>query len=428
MLLVALLFACDDGGKPDATLDSGGDSGGGGDSGEGTPTPPCADGGWGLITPDDETIHVRADGSDEGDGGADTPVATLDAALELARGRGGAARFAVGPGTYAAQLGLGELFADADGLTIEGCGPGEVTLEAAADWDSVIRVNGLQDVRLAGFTVSGGRRAVMVYGGATATLESLEVRDSSRVGIVWDGNLTAGTATDVSVRDTVGDPDDDGAYGYGVLIQGAQVTIVGGGVYDSVRAGLLVHDATASVVLDGFAVENTSPGADGALGRGIQVQELAQLAMTGGGVSGCSDAGIFARQALAVDLSGVSVADTALAVAPDGGEAAGDGIVVTQGDTDLALDPGTFLFTMADTTVSGSARAGVLLDGVTAELGAGNVLTDNAYDPGAGAPLAQGGAVVTGVTSFDLDAAGTPLDVFGAALDDDALLDLGVEP
>lgn len=390
---------------------------------------PCAGGNWGSIRLDgfEAAIQVRMDGSDDADGSLSTPVATIEAAMALARSQEGVDRIVVGPGSYTGALSIGEVLGDEDGLTIEGCGTDEVTIQAVNEWDSIIRVNGTQDVRLAGFTLTGGRRALMIYGGATAYLDSIAIMGSMRCGLLVDGALTAVAAGGLGVYDTLPDTYDADGYGYGVLVQGAQMTLNDAVIDGNATVGMLIHDATAIVALDDVEVTNTSaPG--GFLGRGIQVQDLAQVTAFGLRLSGNSDAGLYARQALAVDLASLTVGEIGLSNALDGGDAAGDGVVVTQGDTDHNFDVATFHVALADFTVSGAARAGVLLDRVTGVISGTNAITASADDPGAGAVLIQGGAVVTGGAVYDLDAAGLPMDTFGLGLDTDYLDDVGVDP
>ncbi len=389
---------------------------------------PCDGGNYGAITYEsyNSAIHVRTDGSDTADGSLATPVATLDAAMTIARASTGADHIAIGPGTFAANVSIGEVLGDENGLIIEGCGTSETTLAAAKAWDSILRVSGTQDVRLAGFTLSGGRRALMVYGGATAYLDSLAITASMRCGLLADGAATTVFGTSIGVYDTLPDTYDGDAYGYGILIQSAQFTMNDLVIDGSNSVGMLI-DGTSIAELDDFDVNNTV-AVDGFLGRGIQVQDSAQLTATRMRLSGNADAGLYARQALSVDLTDVSVGETALSNAPDGGASAGDGIVVTQGDTEHNYDPADFRAVLTNFDISGSARAGVLLDRVTGTLAGTMNIAASADDPGGGKVVVQGGAVVTGADVVDLDAAGTPLDTFGLGLDLDDTSDVGVEP
>lgn len=425
--LVLLVAACDPAGTTDSA--TGADSADTGDSAAEHLLGPCAGGGWGPIAIGElgAAIHVRAEGSDSGDGSEAAPFATLDAAMTAARAQDGAARIVIGPGHYTASISIGELLGDKDGLAIEGCGPDEVTLEAANEWDSILRVNGSQEVRLAGFTLAGGRRALTIYGGATAYLDSIAIVGSLRCGLLVDGATTSVSATSLGVYDTQRDSYEGDGYGYGVLVQGAQLSVNDAVIDGNATVGMLIHDASAVVGLDDVEVTNTV-AADGFLGRGVQVQDLGQLTASSLRLSGNSDAAVYARQAVSIELTGVTVGEVALANAPDGGAAAGDGIVVTQGDTEHNYDVATFRATLTDFVVDGPTRAGVLLDRVTGTIAGTNSITPSAGDPGEGAVLVQGGAVISGATPYDLDAAGTPLDTFGLGLDTDTLDDVGVNP
>ena len=75
------------------------------------------------------------------------------------------------------------------------------------------------------------------------------------------------------------------------------------------------------------------------------------------------------------------------------GDETGDGLVVTGRDSGSA--PETFSFTMSDSTVTDSARAGVLLDGVAATL-EGNTLSGSGLEVDESGILIQGGAIADG--------------------------------
>ncbi|MFZ5478068.1 MAG: hypothetical protein ACOZNI_14935 [Myxococcota bacterium] len=374
-------------------------------------TPPCADGTWGLIS-STEAVHVRADGDDGADGSASAPVATLARALALVREDGAPRRIAVGPGTYAVALELEGETADHaadDGLALEACGAGEVVFEAADPDASVVTVSRATDVVLAGFTISGGTRALKVWNGASVVATALDVTGAAGAGIVFDGDDCLVDLSEVTVRDTLATEIDGVEVGYGISVNLATVTMSGGGVWGTTAAGILGEGATIELV--DVTVADTAATADGYYGRGVQVQEQGTLAASGVTLTGNADAGLFALRAFSTSLDGLTVDATSASAVPDlSGITTGDGVVVTQGDA--AYDPATFLTALTGSDVADSARAGVLFDGVTADV-SGNSVAGSGYDVGGVSILCQGGTKMTGTDAWVVleDAGESPLDL-----------------
>jgi hypothetical protein len=378
--------------------------------------PPCASGGWGWIGDPEGAIHVRADGSDDGDGSQEQPVASPSVALALARASG-VRRVAIGPGTFATSL---DVLADAgsgysdDGLAIEGCGPDETILEAEDASSYVIRVTDAADVRLAGFSVVGGRRSLWIWGGSSA-LEALVVADATRVGIMMDGsnNLTEVTAQDVRVEGVSADT--DGSFGYGIAVQDATVTLTDTEVSEATGVGVLVDGAFASATLETVTVRDTALDGGGRFGRGVQVQGLSEAALSACELAGNQDAGVFALQAVQLDVSDTVVSGVSASTLPDG-TSTGDGIVVSQGSA-YEYAASTFLATLSGNSVDLPDRAGIVIAGVSAAV-SGNTVTSAGYSPDGFGILSQGPAEITGDVSavYDLEVVGAPL-----AMDEDLL-------
>ncbi len=344
--------------------------------------PPCAGGGWGAISDPDISIHVRADGSDDtGDGTAGNPLATLDAALRMSRDRQDDKRIAVGPGVFPASLAiqadvldsLGDPATDS-GLGIEGCGESETSLLALSADEPVVKVDEAEDVRLSGITLDGGRRALWVWSGAVVDIDFVAVENATRVGIIFGGWETIVSASNLSVSDTLPEVDGSGVeYGYGIAIQGAQVDLTDASVSGSHRIGILIDGAAAT--LERVSVDGTQPGSDGSLGRGIQIQNVSQALLSDleiGAIEPNSDAGVFSQASLLLQLENthvVATSSSALEVDgnPCGGEECpGDGIVINQrGEED---DPALYSHILLDNVVEGTARAGILVESVVAEL------------------------------------------------------------
>lgn len=409
LLCFGLVSACLDGGveKPegaDSAEDSGGtDTADSSDTADSTDTaeavPPCAGETWGALADPDAAIHVRADGSDEGSGSATDPVATLAAALALSRVAGAPDTVFVGPGEFVAGLTLraddGDGVGD-DGLALLGCSTDETTLVADDEDAPLIKIGEATGVSVASLTLSGGRRALWIWSGAEVAVSDVIVDGSTRVGVVVDGVSTVASLEGVEVHDPVPETDSDGVeVGYGVLIDGATVTMTGGGVWGATRLGILADAAILD--LSDLTVDGTAPDASGELGRGIQVQSLSTPTLTDVQLTGNTDAGLASIQSFDLVLERVLVDGTLGVAVPDTGEESGDGIVVSQGgdDTDH-VDVSYFNATITSCEVTASARAGIVVDETTGVLTDNVASSDNGLTDSGVSLFAQNGAVVSG--------------------------------
>lgn len=397
LLLCLLAFGCNGGDDDDATDDDTADD----DDDDSVPAdPPCADGSWGFITDGQDAIHVRADGDDGNDGSDAAPLATVGAALTLSREASQPRRIAIGPGTFAATLSVFGEEADEStdsGLSIEGCSPTETILEAENAEEPVIKVTESVGVRLAGLGLQGGRRSLWVWGGADVEIESVHVTNSGRLGIIIGGTDSIATMTNVEVHDPVVETDEYGTeYGYGISFQNSTATMTGGGVWGAYRVGILCHYADVTFV--DVSVEDTAQDSDGYFGRGIQLQDLSMATISGGNLAGNSDAGVYSLRSLYLELDGLTVDATAASGVPDEAADTGDGIVISQGVTNN--DPASYLAVLTDNTVTGSARAGILIDSVSAEINGNTAGADNGLSEGGSSIYAQGNFVMSGADSF----------------------------
>ncbi len=387
------------------------------------PVSPCATGTWGALPDPTTAIHVSTTGSDGAVGTWDDPLASVEAAIALSRADGGLRAIFVGPGSFDAALNLAHSVEDTtdDGLGIYGCGVDETTLAAAGRTDPVVKVSGVVGFTLDGFTLSGGRRALWIWQGATAEISNLAVIGSSRSGIVIDGSDTFTSATEVEVRDTVAEASGGGTdIGYGISLQLGTLEMTGGGVYGSTGVGVLVH--FGSLALDTVTIASTSSDDSGYFGRGVQLQELADGSFTDVTLTDNADAAIFALRALGTTIDGANITGTSAAQIPTTATptTTGDGIVITQGESNYKVE--SFQAEINNSTVSGSDRAGVVVDGVTVNSCTGNVVTGNRY-PADGSPqiVVQGDAVMPDPdVSDDWTTLTTPieLNVLSLELDD----------
>lgn len=391
---------------------------GGSDTGDGDPIGPCDDGGWGSLAIDpDLAIHVRATGSRTGTGSPSDPVSGLDEALVLTRA-GTQKTIFVGPGTFATDLSLsGDLGGGTtdDDTQILGCAAGETILQADDADAPVLRITGATGVAVADLTVWEGTRGVQIWGGAEVRLVRLQVLESMRSGVIVSGPETLADLQDVEILDPQATLDDAGvSAAYGLVADGAVVSMTGGGVYRATRVGIFADRADLS--LDGVTVEDTAQDGDDLLGRGIHIQDLSQATIEDTELSGNHDAGLSSIQSLSLVLDGVRVDATALADVGDGSTEAGDGIVVSQGGDDLDEYPAsTFDTQLSDCTVTGSERAGIVFEAVSVSVLSGNTAgSDNAESQGGNSIYGQNGAEIDiGVSDSWVDVDTLALTPFG---------------
>ena len=345
------------------------------------PPTPCADGGWGAITTWETAVHLSTTGTPDGSGTWADPVSEFDAAVALLRKRTGDRQLAIWPGSYSSGLSLTADQGDDDTM-VQGCSAAEVTLEAEDASAPVLEIAAATGVVLEGISTRGGTRGIQVWSGAEATLNDLIVSEATEVGLIVHGNSVQVSLEGVEIH--------GGAGGYGVALQeGATVAMTGGGIYDAATVGMLIDDV-AEVTLSGVAIDGTTQDSSGAYGRGLQAQaDSGTITVEGSTFSDNQGAGIFAMEVLSLELSGNSISATAASTIPDSATTTGDGIVFTRGEGNR--DPATFQGSFDNNVVSDSARAGMVLDGVTCQV-SGNSLSGNAVDD----ILAQGPADVTG--------------------------------
>ncbi len=396
LLISALLAVAACGDKDDPGLDTDGsrpdeETGEGADSGDSEPPDtepptPCADGGWGAITTWETAVHVSIDGASEGDGSWAAPLSSLDDALALLRERESDKHLALWPGSYRANLSLSASEGD-DGTVVQGCSAAEVELEAQTVSAAVLEVEAATGVVLEGISTRGGTRGVQIWSGSEATLIDLRIQDATEVGVIVHGNSVQASLEGVEVHGAVhlSHP-----MAYGLAFQeGATVTMVGGGAFTSSSVGMLVDDV-AELSLSGVSVEGTEQDSSGAYGRGLQIQSDSGLvSVRESSFSDNQGAGVFAMEVFSLVLEDNTISSTAASSLPGGHGSTGDGVVFTRGDS--GRDPAIFRGSFGSNIIRDSARAGMLLDGVTAQVD-DTTLSGN----GGGDILAQGPANVSG--------------------------------
>lgn len=346
---------------------------------------PCTDGGWGHIDAGSPAVHVRAGGDDlTGDGTAARPYGTLARALQATRalpesGR----RIAVGPGTFAAGLALDQ--ASDDGLVVQGCGPDDTVLTGAGS-APVLDVAAAGDVSLAGLGLAGGLDALTIRGGASATVDTVDVSGAAGRGLVVQGASTVASLADVTIRDLQG-----GSCAWGAAITDATVQWTGGGVDQAVGLGIFADGADLTLV--DVDVSDTAAASDDTLGRGLHAQ-YSRISMDGGQFTGNLDASIYLLDALSgSSIFGVVItlpgAGVVITLPGAGRSGTGEGIVVKSTGAGGAVD-------LVGNVIQGAPRAAILVDGAEADL-SGNTASDTGLYATYGAHFfAQGDADVSG--------------------------------
>lgn len=376
------------------------------EGGEPLVTHPC-DSAWGPA-PSTGRVLVDAEARDDGDGSMDAPFLTLDAALAAARASG-ARSIVLAPGEYEGRYSLSQ---DVDdwkdgGLTIAGCGREEtriagIMMEESIGGDDVVErlqpvfdVSGAStaDITIHDLAVVGGRRGIIVRDGAGSAgpivLERVDVLESLRLAVLIDGMTTAAELRDVRIE---GVDAEGGAFGWGVSIQtGRQladaalpdwspVILEDVAVKDVRGIGVMAHGAWLDVAtseVSGVAAVN------GALGRGMQIQQWSRGRFDRLVSTGNSDAAVFLESpgrlgadgaVSPIELLGCALGPTTPVDVPGSADQTGDGLVATQfvvNDSPYGAE--VFKVVVDETTFDGNPRSHVLAEAVTLAVGGNNV-------------------------------------------------------
>ncbi len=209
----------------------------------------CGTGTWGSIPTDDTSIHVDAAAIHGGDGSAESPLRSIQAALDLAGEREGAL-VVVAAGLYPETLTLDSSHA---GTRVEGRCRAMVTIDASVG-----------DSGTPGVTIDGRYGAVELSG--------LELVGSTYVGILIESGQVR--LVDMGVSESA-------HVGIGIFMGSSpapsSLEIEGGELTGNVGAGLVAYDSGVRVVLVDTTVTETSPPETGAETYGIQVRDGATL-------------------------------------------------------------------------------------------------------------------------------------------------------
>jgi hypothetical protein len=393
------------------------------DSEEGDP-PLCADGTWAGWTDPEGLVFVTATGDDNlADGSAAHPYGSVRKAILGNRGVD-PLRIAMGPGEFFDDFGFKAPLPALDvrpRLEVSGCGPGQTTLNPPAGTMLSLQFSGPVDVRLARMDLVWGWSSVLVLEGAHATLEDLVVIEAHRRGINIAGFDTEATLRDVTVQSTKPQsgrrsgtflPREHGSpEGWGISLVGATVDMENVTITDSGGFGLFGD--RGSLRARGLQIADTRNQWNPGQGTGIYLMHMREVSLEDCAVAGSVTAGIKLVDVLSSNVEGCSVANT-LGDALGGG----DGIVVRKAARLSGVpDRGRFSTRILNNVVTGSARMGIAVDGVDAEV-SGNTTRDNGLMEGEGSIYVDPAVTLSGTDAtapFDAEATpvGPPTDHHG---------------
>jgi len=368
---------------------------------------PCGDGTWGQIPQSGTVLLVDDNAGAGGDGSLSSPFGSIEEAVDHARTINDAVVIGIAPGSYETNLELSTVagqWSD-DGLTVAGCSVEEVKLYPADVALPTVAVRAAEEITLRAFLVEGGDPGIVIADGAGAEspirLEGLVVSLAHRAGVVIDDTGHGDTTAVVSAVEVVDSVPVGGAFGWGIAVQHASATITGGSIAGVTQVGLFGH--LADLAVDGLEIDGVAVDDAGAYGRGVHLQLLSTGMVRNSTVDGCSDAGIYVHTGIAVTLESNDVRNTLPAAIPGQAEQSGDGIVVTMGDE--GFQPELFPSYLLGNNAEFNGRAGIVIDGVYAEL-VGNTAPNNVFDPGAWGIIVQNAAVIDmgGDSYYDMDA------------------------
>ncbi len=377
VLVLGLLLGCppDDDSKDDTGDDDVWDDDAGDDD---ISVGPCSGGTWGGIGDPEHALHVRVDGSDDGDGSLGAPFRTVPRAVEVSREAGQPKAIAIGPGGKWVEP--VSITAADDGLVIEGCSHEQSEIGA-------VTVDGVEGFRLADLRTGGGS-TLAIANSTSVQLQRVTVPYALHAGISVEDS-DAVTLDEVRVRSieqgSLANCQQWGNWATGVRLVGSTVDVTALDVHDGQGSGLVAVDST--LALTGASIGDIMAAGSG-IGRGIHLEDCASVILDdvtiAGDLPGVEDAGIFSMGCGELTVTDCVVQDAVGVTLPLGGTS-GDGIVATPGPA--PLDPTAYVVVLEDNEITEVARAGILLDGVSASL-SGNTTDAEFYS--------QNGAAVSG--------------------------------
>lgn len=208
----------------------------------------CGTGPWGLLEVDDDSVYVDASATDGGDGTAEAPFATLQAAVDAVAG-GAGPMVAIAAGTYVESFAIQT---EQAGIHLAG------------------RCHELVQLDVSGSDAYPGVEFSTGFG--LATMSGIELLNGPRAGLaVWSGQLTL---RDMAIHDHAWPGVLAGSissfYPTGLLVEDSDI-------YQNVGAGLAIAGSSVSVTLRDTTVRDGVRGDAGDNGVGITIYDDASL-------------------------------------------------------------------------------------------------------------------------------------------------------
>lgn len=241
--------------------------------GDGCVPEACGVGAWGGLAVGDTTVYVDAAAGDGGDGTESAPFPSILAGADLAGERGGGL-VAIAAGTYTENLVLGRTH---DGVHLAGRCAELVTVDGSTLEDTPALYVGSEarraEVEVSGLTFTGG------YVGLWADHASLSAHDVTVTANVAVGVYAQAGAVVSLVNAVISETSPiRGQYGRGIDVEdGAEVTAASCTVADNSEVGVYANGAGTEVDLEDCTITRTRPRSDGTAGNALQAADGALL-------------------------------------------------------------------------------------------------------------------------------------------------------
>lgn len=283
----------------------------------------CGPGPWRADPGLDDARRVASWGSDDGDGSAERPLASVERAVEMASGDPDPAVL-LGAGTFPTELQIGE-----DLALVGRCR--ELTVLEGAEPEIPVLVVGRGDVELRSLALAGagpGLRVLrpdLLSPPASVVAVDLEIRQVTRYGAFVDGAGSRLRIEDSAIRDVLAI--EAGTRGRGVNVQSGGALEAVGLTIDGARdAGIFGHGDSSSVSLADSRIVGTLPTAMGDGGRGLDLYAGVALSASGLVLADNQEFGLHATgEGTRVELEDVEVTGTR----PSPGGGRGRGVAIT---------------------------------------------------------------------------------------------------
>ncbi len=299
----------------------------------------CGTGTWGNLEVDEATVHVDTQAAEGGDGSAEAPLRSIQAAADLAGGRGGGL-VAVAAGSYPEIL---ELSADHADVHLAGRCRELVTLDASVgdeDTEGILIDGMYAEIELSELRVADSAWVGVRVKSGYARLTGLEIAENASVGLVvvrrgppeptqvmvedceiientWMGIYAFEpdaeiTLVDTVIRDTRPDPDAVDEAGYGIGIHEGAVLRAEGCVLSGNRTlGILALEPDTEVTLVDTVIRDTLRASDGKGGYGVQVLSGAAVRLEGCELTRNTGMGLYAgNQGTELTAADTTIRDT----------------------------------------------------------------------------------------------------------------------